>query len=300
MTYKQEDRDVEDLSNFRTASEKSKPPAPSLIYQLVAEAVGTLLIIVIGLSSVNSAILTGSASGSLQVGIMFALGIMLGIYTAGPISGGHLNPAITLAIAVLRRRSFQLWKVPMYWAAQYIGGFIGAAINYVLFYPALRHFERIKGIVRGKPESDLTFALFGAVFPFPTAAENNGWEKDLVKPGQALLVEAVGSGIIVFLVFALLDERNMQLRNKNFAPVLIGLSAGALNTNLGVLTGGSFNPARDGGPRLFGAVTGWGRRAYPGNQDGFWVYLVGPCLGGLVAGAIYDFVLSRAYLGNTI
>lgn len=281
-----------------TAKPENEQPEPSITYQMLAETLGTMIIILVGLSSVNAAIIAQGASGNWQVGIMFALSIAWGIYSAGPISGGHINPAITAAIAILRPSSFPLWKLPCYWFAQFLGGFLGAALNYSLYFPAIIHFEKENGIVRGTPESDLTFAMFGGVFPFTSAAKLNNWPLDLVKPSQAFFLEAFGAAVICFLVFMLLDERNTLLRKKDMAPVLIALSGAALITSFGPLTGGSYNPARDGGPRLFAALAGWGSRAYPGHQNGFWVYFVGPIVGALVGGGLYDFVLTRAYTGK--
>jgi glycerol uptake facilitator protein len=272
--------------------------APSIFYQLVAECIGTMFIVIIGVNAVHAAVLANGAAGNFQVGIMFALGIMWGVYTAGPISGGHLNPAITGAIALLRPGSFSAWKVPCYWAAQGLGGFLGGGVNHILWRSVIRNFEKTRNIVRGSPASDITASLGFGVFPFPVAAQGNSWNASLVSPGQAFFIEAFGASVLCFIVFMILDSRNTTLKNKDGAPLIIGLSIGAMITILSPLTTGCFNPARDFGPRVLGSMIGFGRRAFPGNQNGFWVYLLGPLIGAPVGGAIYDFGLARAYSGK--
>jgi glycerol uptake facilitator protein len=286
--------DVEQIKSIDLDS----PSTPSIVYQLLAECIGTMFIVIIGVNAVHAAVLANGAAGNFQVGIMFALGIMWGIYTAGPISGGHLNPAITAAIALLRPGSFAFWKVPCYWAAQSLGAFIGGGVNHLMWRTVILNFENSKSIVRGSPASDITASLGFGVFPFPAAAQSNGWNSSLVSPGQALLIEAFGASVLCFIVFMILDARNTTLKSKDGAPLIIGLSIGAMITILSPLTTGCFNPARDFGPRLLGAMTGYGRRAFPGNQNGFWVYLLGPLIGAPIGGAIYDFGLSRAYSGK--
>ena len=138
------------------------------------------------------------------------------------------------------------------------------------------------------------------MFPFPAAQEGNEWPSNVINPGQAMFIEAFGAGLLCFIVFMILDARNTTLKDKGIAPIIIGLSIGAMISIMSPMTTGCFNPARDFGPRLFRVIAGWGRRAFPEKDNGFWVYLVGPPLGALAAGAIYDFWYSRAYSGKKI
>lgn len=177
---------------------------------------------------------------------------------------------------------------------------LGGALNYGLWRPIIANFEKANNITRGSPTSDITASLGFGVFPFPAAQRDNEWPADIINPGQAMFIEAFGAGLLCFVVFMILDERNTTLKNKGIAPIIIGLSIGAMISIISPLTTGCFNPARDFGPRLIGAMAGWGRRAFPGKDSGFWVYLVGPPLGALAGGAVYDFWYSRAYSGKKI
>lgn len=172
-------------------------------------------------------------------------------------------------------------------------------MNFGLWRPVIAQFEAANDIVRGRASSDASAVGFG-VFPFPAAAKANNWPSDIINPGQAMFVEAFGAGLLCFIVFMILDTRNTTLRDKGGAPVLIGLTIGGMISIISPLTTGCFNPARDFGPRLVGAMAGWGSRAFPGKDNGFWVYIIGPILGAIVGGAIYDFWYSRAYTGKQL
>jgi glycerol uptake facilitator protein len=179
-----------------------------------------------------------------------------------------------------------------------LGGVVGGTLNYLLWRPIIGTFEELNKIVRGSPDSDITASLGFGVFPFPAAAAANKWPADVVSPGQALLVEAFGAAVLCFVVFMILDSRNTTLASKDNAPVIIGLSIGAMISVISPLTTGCFNPARDLGPRIVGVIAGWGARAFPGKDSGFWVYIVGPILGAPVGGALYDLAYARAYSGK--
>ena len=211
-----------------------------------------------------------------------------------------MNPAITVAFAAVRPSQFPFWKAPLYILSQILGGFLGGALNYGLWEPAIKNYEAVNDIVRGSPSSDVTASLAFGVFPFPAAQTSNNWPANLINPGQAMFIEAFGAGLLCFIVFMILDERNTTLKEKGIAPIIIGLSIGAMISILSPLTTGCFNPARDFGPRLIGVIAGWGRRAIPGKDGGFWVYLIGPPLGSIVGGAVYEFWYSRAYTGKNI
>lgn len=285
-----------DIAQSLPISSKDETPLkPSIFYQCLAELFGTCFIVIIGTNSVHGAVLAQGAAGNFQVGMMFALAVMWGVYTAGSISGGHLNPSITVAIGLLRNKTFAAWKVPLYILSQVLGAMLGAALNYGFWRPVIMNFEAVKKIVRGQPNSDLSASLGFGVFPFPQAQIDNDWPADIVTPAQAMFIEAFGAGLLCFVVFMILDEKNIMLKNKGIAPIIIALTVGALIGILSPLTTGCFNPARDFGPRLIGFIAGWGRRAFPGKDNGFWVYWVGPILGAIIGGVIYDLWYSRAY-----
>lgn len=96
-----------------------------------------------------------------QIGAVWALGATLGIYCTASISGGHLNPGVTLAFSLVRRNDFPIRNVLPYWTAQLLGAMLAGCINLSLFHVAIRHFEKKQGLVRGSEESINSAAAFG-------------------------------------------------------------------------------------------------------------------------------------------
>ena len=139
--------------------------------EFIAELWGTALIVLFGCGVVCAA-LSGAQAGIWQVAVVWWLGVSLAIYTTAHVSGAHLNPAITIALATLR--DFEWSKVPHYIAAQLLGGILGGALNLMIFNGIIHHYERSNGIVRGEPESILTAAAFGEYFPNPYLYAHTG------------------------------------------------------------------------------------------------------------------------------
>src|SRR5881628_4037547 len=111
----------------------------SLQAAIVAEFLGTMILIILGDGVVGSAVLLDKAGGWVVITTGWALGVAIGFYVSGKVSGGHLNPAVTLALAV--RRGFPWDRVGPYCLAQIAGAFVGAAIVYVDYFEAFRAFE---------------------------------------------------------------------------------------------------------------------------------------------------------------
>src|SRR3954471_8655578 len=132
---------------------------------LVAEVLGTFLLVFLGLGSVHAAVLTGAQSGVWQVAIVWGLGVMLAIFAVGSVSGAHLNPAITVAVVVWRRFSWQ--HAIGYILSQTVGAALAAAMLFVLWGPWRAERERAKGVMRGEPMSIITAMCYGGYFPNP-------------------------------------------------------------------------------------------------------------------------------------
>ena len=128
---------------------RNRQPAIGLGSKCLAELVGTYLLVLLGCGVVHTAVLTEAQSGLWQVAVVWGLAIMLSIAVVGPVSGAHINPAITVALAA--RRRFPWPHVLPYIAAQLAGAFIAAATLYVLFGPLLKAKEHEKGVARGSP-----------------------------------------------------------------------------------------------------------------------------------------------------
>ena len=234
--------------------------------ELLAEFLGTFVLIAFGDGVVAMAVAALNQSGRgteifmasgdwLLIAWGWALAVAFGVYVAGGVSGAHINPAVTLALAV--KRAFPWGKVAPYMAAQLLGAFVGGALVYLVYHDAISSFEAAKHITRvtlgGAADSTPTFSIF-ATFPAPYFGSS------LIGP---LIDQIVGTAFLLMFVLALTDERNQPPRS-NLAPLLIGLAVAAIGMSFGANAGYAINPARDLGPRFLAWLTGWGRVAFPG------------------------------------
>lgn len=261
----------------------------------MAEVVGTWLMVFIGTGVVAAAVLAGAQTGLWQVAVVWAVGVSMAIYLTGAVSGAHLNPAVSLAFAIFRPKEFPARLLLPYWASQLLGAALAGLTVLMLFGSLIRRFEEQHGLDRGEPGSQLSTMMFGEYAPNPGMFGVDQATRALVSPLEAAAVEAVGTGILVLMIFALVDRRNSSLPVKYLAPVFIGLTVAMLISVLAPLTQGGWNPARDFGPRLVSFLAGWGEIAIPGPSGGFWAYIVGPLVGGPVGAAVYEFLVRPAF-----
>ncbi len=247
-----------------------------LIAELSAEFLGTLVLILIGTGVVAMVVLfaTGAPGelvngGYTNIPLAWGLGVTMGIYVAGKISGAHLNPAVTLALAVFR--GFPWRKVLPYSLAQIAGAFCGAAIVYWNYRPAF---------LRADAALERTVGVFVTLPAFPQ------------EPVAGFLDQVIGTALLLLLIFALIDERNTPPQS-NLAPVLIGLAVVAIGMSFGGMHGYAINPARDFGPRLFTVAAGFRNNGLTDGSLLFLVPIFGPLLGGLLGAAVYDVGIRR-------
>ncbi|MGQ9558610.1 MAG: MIP/aquaporin family protein [Desulfurispora sp.] len=224
----------------------------------LAEVIGTMLIIIFGGGVVAGCVLKKSKSensGWIVITFGWGLGVAMAVYAAGPFSGAHLNPAVTIALAYLGK--FPWSNVPAYILAQFIGAFLGALIVWLHYLP---HWA-----ASDDPGAKL------AVFSTGPAIRN--------LPAN-LLSEIIGTFILVLGIMALGANKFTEGLN----PFIVGMFIVAIGLSLGGPTGYAINPARDLGPRIAHFVL---PIAGKGDSDwGYaWVPVVGPVLGGLL-GAI--------------
>ncbi len=272
----------------------SDSPWRDLFYRCLAEIIGTWLMVFAGTSVVAAAVLAGAQAGLWQVAAVWALGVAMAIYLTGAVSGAHLNPAVSLAFAIFRPRDFPVRLLFPYWASQLLGAALAGLTVLLLYGSFIRRFEERNGLERGEPGSQLSTMMFGEYFPNPGMAGTGETAQALISPLGAAAVEAVGTGILVLMIFALVDRRNSSLPVKYLAPVFIGLTVAMVISMLAPLTQGGWNPARDFGPRLVAFFAGWGEIAIPGPSGGFWAYIVGPLIGGPLGAAVYEFLIRPA------
>jgi glycerol uptake facilitator protein len=247
--------------------------AHGLVGELAAEFAGTLILLLFGLGVVAQ-VVAGGIGDHDSIAWAWGLGVTLGIYVAGRISGAHLNPAVTVALAVFS--GFEWRKVAPYALAQTLGAFVAALLvrwNY--------------SEVIAKVDPHHTFATQGIFSTLP----GNGTAP--VSEWGALRDQIIGTAILLFLIFAVTDVRN-SAPAANLAPFIVGLIVVAIGMAWGTDAGYAINPARDFGPRLAEFITGYGSawRDQYGNLY-FWVPIVGPLIGGLIGAGLYKGLVGR-------
>ena len=252
----------------------------------------TFMVGKVGIICVNSCLSSGAQQGIWQVAIPAGLGVAISIYLSAHISEAHLNPAVTLAFAVIRRKQFHWSKAIPYIIAQIFGGFCAGIMLFVFYHDAISNFETERNITRGEDGSERSGMVFGEYFPNPAVYDPPQSNESIISLPEALLVEAWGTAILVFVIFSITHPDNTTINNnKGIIPIIVGLTVASLISLYGPLTQAGLNPARDFGPRLFAAMAGWGKIAIPGPRYGFWAYIIGPLVGGLAGGALNDLVL---------
>jgi len=252
---------------------------------IIGEFFGTFLLVFFGCGSVCAAVTTGAQVGVFQVAIVWGLGIATAIHLTGSLSGAHLNPAVTLSMAVWNR--FPWRRVPGYWLAQITGAISASAILFLLFGGAIAEYEAEHDIIRGQPGSEASAMVFGEYFPNPQGKPLAETAPGRMSGPRAFAAEGIGTAILLLVIFCVTDESN-QTRPRVLTAAIIGLTVTLLISLLGPLTMACFNPARDLGPRLFSAWAGWGAVPFRANGWGWLtVYIIAPLIGGLLGGGIY-------------
>lgn len=219
----------------------------------------------------------------------WAIGLMLGVYVAGD-SGGYLNPAVTLTNCLFRKLPWR--RFPIYFLAQFLGGFIGAGVVYANYVSAIDNYEG-HGVRTVPPSPTATAGIF-ATYP-----------QGFLPIASMFFSEFIGSAILMFVIFALKDESNIGA-GKLFPLGLFFLMFG-LGACFGFETGYALNFARDFGPRLMTYALGYGGEVWSANRYYFWVRynIMGPSVAHLnrhrtmlivkISGP-YDCPFSRLYL----
>jgi MIP family channel proteins len=246
--------------------------------EVLAEFLGTLVLIVFGVGVVAQVQLGGGSNGQyLSINIGWGLAVTMAVYVSGGVSGGHLNPAVTIAAAAFR--GFPWSKVLPFIVAQTAGAFVASAIVFASYHEAIAHFD---GGVRQVTGPMGTAGIF-ATYPQPWLSTLGG-----------LIDQIVGTALLVGVILAITDHRNTA-PPKSLAPVVVGLLVMLIGATYGLNAGYAINPARDFGPRLFTAVAGWGGGVFTAGNGWWWVPIVGPILGGLVGGFVYMAAIERLH-----
>ncbi|WP_435771992.1 MIP/aquaporin family protein [Nocardioides sp. SYSU DS0651] len=244
-----------DLTNDPSATAAADSTPPSLPQKLLAELLGTFVLVLFGC---GVAVMTGG--DLVATGLAFGLTVTLMAYAVGRLSGGHFNPAVSLGAAIGGRVS---WKdAGTYIGAQFVGGILAAVVLLVLAL-GIDGFEAFDSSnplgANGYSEGPFDYAVWAA-----------------------LLVELIMTFLFVLVILAVTDERNAV--NVVMAPLAIGLTLAVIHFMLIPLTGTSVNPARSLGPALFSGGD-WILQVWP--------FLIAPTIGGGLAGVLYPLLFGR-------
>lgn len=244
-----------------------------LIGELLAEFAGTLILILFGVGVVAQ-VVAGQLGGHDSIAWAWGLGVALGVYVAS-ISGGHINPAVTVAFAAFGE--FPWRKVLPYIVAQTLGAFVAALLvrwNYT---------EVINAV---DPEHTIKTQLIFSTLPGNGSLPVGTW--------GAFRDQIIGTAILLFVVAALIDLKNRAAPKANLVPFMIGLLVVAIGMAWGTDAGYAINPARDFGPRFASFITGYHTAFY--DQYGnlyFWVPIIGPLIGAIIGLGLYKVLVGR-------
>lgn len=249
------------------------------------ELIGTFIFMFIGTGTVASLVAAGTNITFWDLSICWGLAITMAVFIVGLVSGAHLNPSVTIALAVWK--GFDKAKVVPYIISQIIGAFLAAALTYGLYGGAITAYENTKNIVRA---SNAGWATAGIFTTFPRTG---------LTMFNAFMVELCITAFLVLLIFAVSDGRNQSCPKAGFPAIAIGLTVAFIGVSFGPLTGFSMNFARDFGPRLFCMIAGWGPSVLGPNGYGLIVPLFAPIIGGVIGGGIYEKLVAP-YLPDVI
>ena len=243
----------------------------------LAEAIGTMMVILLGNGVVANVVLKGTKGengGWMVITSGWGVAVAMAVYAVGRISGAHLNPAVTIALAAIG--SFPWADVPKFILAQMIGAFAGAVLVWLAYFPHWRL-------------TDDTGAKLGSFATAPAVRHT----------ASNLVAEIVGTAVLLFGILAIAGNAQTLIRpgdidlsvvfSRGLQPLLVGILVLGVGLSLGGPTGYAINPARDLGPRLAHALL---PIAGKGSSDWSyaWIPVVGPIIGGLLGAGLYVLV----------
>lgn len=255
--------------------------------EMYAEFLGTMIFVLIGdgvvcqtvisqglenkaaLAHEKNVDLTHFAGDWATISFGYGIGLMLGLYVAAGVSGGHLNPAVSIA---MWKQGKLPWKKVLYYSgAQFAGAFVGAMIVYIFYYNGLVHLD---------------------IWNISTAGIFATYPKDHLGIFAGFIDEVIGSAILLLGICAITDKYNNQAED-GMKPVVIGMLLTGIALSFGYNTGFALNPARDFAPRVFTAMAGWGMQVFTAGHCWFWVPCFAPVVGAVLGAQLYDILIVK-------
>lgn len=249
--------------------------------ELIAEVFGTFILILLGdgvVANVGLAPrLAAPAYNWNTITWGWAMAVMVAVYVTGGVSGAHINPAVTLALAV--KRGFPWNKVGPYMLAQLVGAFLGALGVYIAYFDGL--------VAAGMPNVWCTGP--GSIFSQAWWGGAGAASAGSYSLGIAFFTEIFGTMVLLWGVLASGDTKNLGV-GANLGPMVVALTVFAVGLCLGGPSGYSINPARDLGPRIFGTIVGT-KGLFSGL---YWLLppVIAPLIGGVLGAFAYDWFVT--------
>lgn len=234
--------------------------------EFVAELIGTAMLILLGNGVVANALLRGTkgeGGGWIVITWGWGMAVFVGVFISASFSGGHLNPAVTVGLAMAGK--FEVARMPLYIVAQMLGAMLGAFLVWLQYHPHWAPTE----------DKDLKLAVFSTGPAIRHTPSN-------------LVSEVIGTFVLVFAVL-FLAAPEVGLGALDALPV--GLLVLVIGLSLGGTTGYAINPARDLGPRIVHALVPMPGGKRDSDWSYSWIPVVGPVLGGAVAALVYMAVV---------
>ena len=236
----------------------------------LAEFIGTTILVLLGngvCANVNLKKTLGHDSGWIVIATGWGLAVTLAVYLVNQFSGAHLNPAVTVGVAMLKK--WPVMKAAQYIAAQMAGAILGGVLVWLAYLP---HWKETTdaGAIRG------SFCNSPAI---PDTASN-------------LITEIIGTFVLILGVLAILTPQNLIPNtgfNEGLAPCLVGIMVWSIGLSLGGPTGYAINPARDLGPRIAHAILPIANKGDSGWSYS-WIPVAGPIIGAIIATVLYQNV----------
>jgi glycerol uptake facilitator protein len=278
------------------AAQAAGPDEPeSWIGRYLGEAIGTFLLVFFGCGIVFVAVLFGGVGDLFSAGMAWGFAVAIAIYVTASMSGTHINPAVTLALAATGR--FPWRKVPPYALAQIGGAFLGAATLMAMFGGAFHRFAIAEKITIGAKGSEKLAMMLVPYSPHPGIVGIGQEAYAQVPIWRGAFTEIVATALLMVIILAMLERRSVNAPSSWFFPVSLAFGVAMLVFVTAPLTMTSLNPARDLGPRLLTLVLGFGRVAFPGPRGGgsLLVTVGGPIAGACIGAFFFDLVMRPHY-----
>jgi glycerol uptake facilitator len=236
--------------------------------EFTAELIGTMFLILLGNGVVANVVLKGTKgnnAGWMVIATGWALAVFVGVVVATPYSGAHLNPAVTIALAIAGKFSWS--KVGWFILAQLIGSILGSFLVWLVYRD---HFNTTTD-----PDAQLS------VFSTGPAIKNSFFN---------LMSEIVGTFVLVFVIFyftkAEITDNRTPVGLGSLGAIPVAFLVWAIGLSLGGTTGYAINPARDFGPRIAHAILPIKQKG-SSNWNYAWVPIIGPFIGGIIAALLF-------------